>query len=91
MQVKVVDAAPSVVGGYSWGPYYPKVDVYWSYTHSTVYWTDDVGVVDYHAEIDGGNPLPDWLSYNAANKTFYGLPPATYTATIRVFAYDVYE
>ena len=44
--------------------------------------------VDYHATLADGTPLPSWLHFNAATRTFRGTPPVKGTQHIEVTATD---
>ncbi|MGC1242924.1 MAG: putative Ig domain-containing protein [Chryseosolibacter sp.] len=50
----------------------------------------DGDVLTYSAQLSTGNPLPNWLNFNAATRTFSGTPPvgADGTLAIRVSASD---
>jgi VCBS repeat-containing protein len=40
--------------------------------------------LSYTAELDAGGPLPAWLSFNAATRTFEGTPPANFNGNIAI-------
>jgi len=42
----------------------------------------------YSATLSNGSPLPDWLSFDAATRTFSGNPTSAGTTTVRVSASD---
>jgi hypothetical protein len=44
----------------------------------------------YSATLSPGNPLPGWLSFDPATRTFSGIPTATGVSTIKVTATDTF-
>ena len=48
----------------------------------------DGDTLTYTAALANSNPLPAWLSFNAASRTFRGRPPTVETLTVRVTASD---
>lgn len=60
-----------------------------TYTFASNTFTDSNGdALTYTATLANGSSLPSWLSFNAATRTFSGVPPTTGTETIRVTAND---
>ena len=61
-----------------------------SYTVAASAFTDpDVGdTLIYSATLADGNPLPSWLSFNAATRSFSGTPSSLGTTSVRVIARD---
>jgi hypothetical protein len=56
---------------------------------STAFADSDVGdVLSYSATLADGNALPDWLSFDAASKSFSGMPSSLGTISVRVTATD---
>jgi Ca2+-binding RTX toxin-like protein len=56
-------------------------DTAWSYTVPAGTFTDvDGDTLTYTARLANGDPLPAWLSFNAATRTFSGMPPLNFTA-----------
>ncbi|WRH76586.1 MAG: putative Ig domain-containing protein [Sphingobium sp.] len=53
----------------------------WSYTVPAGTFTDvDGDTLTYTATLANGDPLPTWLNFNAATRTFSGMPPFNFTA-----------
>ena len=42
----------------------------------------DGDVLTYAASLDNGNPLPAWLTFNGANRTFTGTPPLDFVGQL---------
>ena len=66
-------------------------DVFFDFTFAANTFTDaDGDSLAYSALLSGGDPLPPWLTFDAANRRFYGTPGESdsITWTIDVFAND---
>ena len=48
----------------------------------------DGDTLDYSATLAGSDPLPDWLTFNAATREFRGTPTSAGTLTVKVTAED---
>lgn len=60
-----------------------------SYSFPTNTFSDPDGdALTYTAQLSNGSSLPSWLSFNAATRTFSGVPPATTSPSITVTARD---
>ena len=42
----------------------------------------DGDVLTHTASLDNGNPLPAWLTFNGANRTFTGTPPLDFVGQL---------
>jgi hypothetical protein len=65
-------------------------DAQFSYTLPDSLFVDDDGnnTLSYSATLSNGNPLPTWLIFNAATKTFSGFPVKSGKFTIKIKAID---
>lgn len=65
-----------------------------SYTFALNTFNDpEAAPITYTASLDGGAPLPAWITFNPATRAFTGTRPAidvTETITVRVTAADIY-
>lgn len=92
VEVVVKDGAPSVSYPSNLVDQTPTLFEQFEYTFNNFCY-DDGGIVRHHAELDGGDPLPEWLTFFSNNRTFYSQMPveAKGTYTVRVFCYDAYK
>ncbi|WP_439882594.1 DUF4082 domain-containing protein [Pontibacter sp. MBLB2868] len=61
----------------------------YSFTFAATTFTDvDADVLTYTASQSDGSPLPSWLSFDGANRTFTGIPATAGTLTLQVTADD---
>ncbi|MGV3556655.1 malectin domain-containing carbohydrate-binding protein, partial [Larkinella arboricola] len=60
-----------------------------NYTFPTNTFSDpNADALTYRATLSSGAALPSWLTFNATNRTFSGVPTGTATLTVRVTAND---
>ncbi len=60
-------------------------DTPWTYTVPADTFSDPDGdPLTYAATLDNGDPLPSWLSFDAATRTFSGTPPQDFDGQIRL-------
>ncbi len=62
----------------------------YNYTFPDTTFIDDDGnnTLTYSATLNDGSPLPDWLSFNASTRTFFGTPTSTGNYSIKVVSTD---
>lgn len=57
----------------------------WAYTLPAGAFVDvDGDVISYAATLANGDLLPDWLSFDAATRTFAGMPPADFSGVLSI-------